>query len=108
MGCAWYMWYDMGIKRKVGAVNMMTRKDVEDVRSYIRNETGVWGGSISVYENGTFEIRDIDEFDVNRIYSILMRDERFSGLYRSHKYDYSHFDYRLMPKVKYTVRGQFN
>jgi len=86
----------------------MTRKDIEDVRAYIREETGVWGGSITVFENGMFEIRDVDEYDVNRIYAILMRDEKINDLYRSHKYDLSHYDYRMMPKVKYTISGRFN
>ena len=83
----------------------MTRKQVEDVRVYLMRETGSWGGNISVFENGMFEITNIGEHEVNHIYSILINDEKVGGLYRSHKYDYSHFDYRLMPKVKYTIRG---
>ena len=86
---------------------MLTRKEMEDVRSYLMKETRVWGGNISVYENGRFEIRDLTEYEVNSIYSSLMRNCKVHNLYRTHKFSFNQFDYLGRPKVKYTIMGDW-
>lgn len=84
---------------------MLNRKQMEDLRAEIMRATGVWGGSISVYGNGRFEIRDINESDINRVYAFLMRWGKVHNLYRTHRYDFTHLDYTGKPKTKYTVIG---
>ena len=80
---------------------------MEDVRMSIARNTGISSGSIAIWENGRFEIRNIPEFDANRAYAYLMRCEDVRDLSRSHRYDFSHIDYLGRAKVVYSITGRY-
>lgn len=86
---------------------VLSRAEIEQIRNEISRLAHIWGGSISVFENGKFEIRGIDETDVNRVYSALLRMENVRNLYKSGRYDFSHFSPMGLPKQKYIISGNW-
>ena len=84
---------------------MLNRKQMEDVRTTIARNTGVYGGAILVYENGRFEIHNLLESEISRAKAYLSRCENVSLLSVSHRLDFSHIDYLGRPRTKYTITG---
>jgi len=86
---------------------VLNRVETEQIRNEISRSAHIWGGSISVFENGKFEIRGIDETDANRVYSALLRMENVRNLYKSGKYNFSHFSPMGLPKREFTISGDY-
>jgi hypothetical protein len=88
-------------------VMRLTRIEIERLKDEISDRSGVWVGLIHIYENGRFEITDLDDINVNRVYSVLSNRKDVRNLYKAKRYQYFSLNPYSLPKMKYTISGDF-
>lgn len=91
---------------KFKLVEGLSREELEYFKKYIANICRIPTNGIMVFNNGRFEIHQVDERDASRMMSLLRRDDKLTNVNKlSPSYDFSHFTGTGTPRTRYTVTG---
>ena len=93
---------------KFKLVEELTSKDIDELKMHIARTCGIPVSGIMVFNNGRFEIHQVDEVTAGNILNRLGRDDKIENVNKnSTTYDFSHYTGFGVPKQKYTVSGYF-
>lgn len=94
---------------KFKLIEVLSRQEIEQLRLYIARLCSIPSAGIMIFNNGHFEIHQVDEISAGNILARLQRDPKIKNPNKtSTTYDFSHYVGIGLPKQKYTITGEID